>query len=214
MLLKKTSFSLSILFLDLLSSIHFAGATSDSGPHTKHLAQATHPHAPAPEDTKHADWVIILVLAVVVFTVFAIGLMSQYRDTLVLFCRSKYEQLDEEKEHESEYEFRQIDNRTNNANHNPSRTHARRRTMSTVNSLAARSRSHSLMESAENGFAGGDSRWVTQNGDLNQHLVDVNGSKKLVLFVDSKAVDEEDGQGAGGEYTEWLKRWRRERAAG
>ncbi|KAL4878136.1 hypothetical protein BJY04DRAFT_116176 [Aspergillus karnatakaensis] len=194
--------SLQLFLLSL--PLHFTLGTAHaiSEPHTKHLGQPGHVHPPLARDTKHADWVIILILAVVVFTVFAIGLMSQYRDTLILFCRSKQYLKDEEKEYE--YEFGEM----SHSAPGPQQGRARRRT---VTAVEGHSRSTSLLDSSS-AFeeAENSARWVTRNGNLNEQVVDVNGTRKVVLFVDSNSP--ENGGGAGGdEYAEWLRRWRRER---
>ncbi|KAL4861689.1 hypothetical protein BDV12DRAFT_61415 [Aspergillus spectabilis] len=190
----------SLFFLTL----HFGHvAIADSKPTSASMPKFKHPghvHAPnSDETTKYADWVVILVLGVVVFTIFALGLMHQFRDTLILFTRGKQHLEDKEKG----YEIGEVDDYPTYAQHH------------NMSDLEGGTTSNNLAADSSNE---GDSvnlsdypRWITRNGNINQHAVDVNGSRKLVLFVDVDLPRDEVRDEVQDGYTEWLRRWREER---
>ncbi|KAL2871695.1 uncharacterized protein BJX67DRAFT_377437 [Aspergillus lucknowensis] len=160
-------------------------------------------HTPVPDGTESTDEVIILILGVVVFATFALGLVSQLCDTSILFFRRKQLwELDDE-----EYGFRQ-----------PQYPGSIERTQQhQMSELEAGAVPNNLAtESLKNGDRADPTshypRWATRYGSIIQHdIVSVNGARKMVLVVDIDA--DSSGHGVQDGYTEWFRKWQQRREA-
>jgi hypothetical protein len=51
---------------------------------------------------------------------------------------------------------------------------------------------------------------MTRYGSIQQHMIDVNGVRKLVLVVDIDKYGRESSEASPDEYAEWFERWRQQ----
>ncbi|KAL4916354.1 hypothetical protein BDW62DRAFT_186559 [Aspergillus aurantiobrunneus] len=115
-----------------------------------------HVHTPDPDDTKAADEIIILILGVVVFVTFALGLVSQLSEIPILYPRRReyWDELDED-EYYGSGELNGM-----NAVSDPE------------NQVGACTAQVPL-------------RSATRYGSITPHIVQVDGITKMVLVVDA-----------------------------
>lgn len=51
---------------------------------------------------------------------------------------------------------------------------------------------------------------MTRYGSIQQHMINVNGVRKLVLVVDIDKYGRGSSEASPDEYAEWFERWRRQ----
>ncbi|KAL4733810.1 hypothetical protein BDV11DRAFT_73896 [Aspergillus similis] len=165
-------------------------------------SNSTHPgHFHVPD----SDGAIILMLGAVVFLTFALGMMSQLCEVPILFfARRKQYWYEEDDDLDLEQGLGQtaLNHRMSDFEAN---TGTGRRSQPRVLDRGLQREYRPESESEP------PSRPVTRYGSIQQHMVDVNGIRKLVLVVD---IDKY-GRGASSEaspdeYAEWFERWRQQ----
>ncbi|KAL4814899.1 hypothetical protein BDW67DRAFT_164930 [Aspergillus spinulosporus] len=162
-------------------------------------SNSTHPgHFHLPD----SDGAIILMLGAVVFLTFALGMMSQLCEVPILFfVRRKQYWYEEDDDLDLEQGLGQtaLNHRMSDFEADPG---AGRPSQPRVLDRGSR-REHQTGVGHRP-----PSRPMTRYGSIQQHIIDVNGVRKLVLVVD---IDKY-GHGAASEsspdeYAEWFERW-------
>ncbi|KAL3429006.1 hypothetical protein BDV09DRAFT_58979 [Aspergillus tetrazonus] len=147
-----------------------------------------------------SDGAIILMLGAVVFLTFALGMMSQLCEVPILFfIRRKQYWYEEDDDLDLEQGLGQTA-----LNHRMSDfeadTGAGRRTQPRVLDRGS--------QRAQQPESGHSSRPMTRYGSIQQHMIDVNGVRKLVLVVDIDKYGRGSSEASPDEYAEWFERWR------
>ncbi|KAL5041675.1 hypothetical protein BDW71DRAFT_163292 [Aspergillus fruticulosus] len=164
---------------------------------------STHPgHFHVPD----SDGAIILMLGAVVFLTFALGMMSQLCEVPVLFfVRRKQYWYEEDDDLDLEQGLGETA-----LNHRMSDLEA-----DTGTGRRSRSRLRFFDREPQHGPQPEreyepPSRPTTRYGSIQQHMVEVNGIRKLVLVVDIDKYDRGAPEASPDDYAEWFERWRQQ----
>ncbi|RDW67199.1 uncharacterized protein DSM5745_09065 [Aspergillus mulundensis] len=171
-------------------------------------SNSTHPgHFHVPD----SDGAIILMLGAVVFLTFALGMMSQLCEVPILFfIRRKQYWYEEDDDLDLEQGLGQTA-----LNHRMSELEAetgapRRSRPRPRHRYSDREPHRELGPESEYSYET-PSRPTTRYGSIQQHMVEMNGIRKLVLVVDIDKYNRgEPSEASPDEYAEWFERWRQQ----
>ncbi|KAL6238518.1 hypothetical protein BDW75DRAFT_21666 [Aspergillus navahoensis] len=166
-------------------------------------SNSTHPghfHVPG------SDGAIILMLGAVVFLTFALGMMSQLCEVPVLFfVRGRQYWYEENDDLDLEQGLGQtaLNHRMSDLDAD---TDTGRRSRYRLR-FFDRELQHEPQSARE---YEPPSRQTTRYGSIQQHMVEVNGIRKLVLVVDIDKYDRGAPEASPDDYAEWFERWRQQ----
>ncbi|KAL2815818.1 hypothetical protein BDW59DRAFT_12955 [Aspergillus cavernicola] len=165
---------------------------------TANSTQSRHVHNPNWDATKYTDGKIILILGVVVCMTFALGLLSQLCEISILSCLRNWRREDD-----AYPELNPVAQRHRMSDLEAGGIILAHNACDIPIDLAKKGSNVSLAEYP---------RWKARYGTITEHMLDVNGVRKLVLVVDHASLPSDSDRAQDG-YAEWFGRWRQQQEA-